>query len=433
MPNAILWQIAEQFGTPCYVYFLDHIVERITTVRQIFDNRLCISYAMKANPNRALLRRLAPYVDHLDISSGGELIVATEADYDPALLTFVGPGKADWELRIAAERNCGQLVVESTSEMCRLDQLGDELDKTIPVMLRVNPKKIAKGYGVAMATRASQFGIDEEELDSALEVVTSLKHVRFSGFHIFAGTQCLDADSIVETFAYSANIFKDYSHRHNLYPSHLIFGSGFGILYHDRDKPFDLQYVAEKSRVSFDELRANPYTGGAELSLEMGRFLVGEAGYYLASVLSKKSSRGREILILDGGMNHQLGASGNLGNIIKRNYPIHRVTPVLPGDNLAKYDLVGPLCTSIDLMGRDVELGPMERGDVIAIGSSGAYGLTASPTYFITHRQPREFLVETYNDKPIVTDITREGTLVTPPAWPETNSRRGRNISIPLI
>lgn len=418
MPEALLRQAAEQFGTPCYVYLLDHARARMDALRRAFSERFRISYSVKANPNRALLRQLRPGLESLDVSSGGELLVALEADWPAEALTFVGPAKQDWELRLALERGCGCLVAESVGELRRLAEMAAKRRQTAPVAVRVNPCEMPKGFGIAMADRASQFGIDEECLDEALKELASLKHTRFVGFHIYAGAQCLNNASLIENFTNYARIFREFSARHNLRPRQLIFGSGFGIPYHQAEQPLDLEQVAQAVNPLLDELRAHPATAEAEPVLELGRYLIGEAGYYVISVVATKSTRGREMLILDGGMNHQLAASGHLGSVIRRNYPIFRLAPSLPDEQLKSYTLMGPLCTNIDMLGQHVELGPMRRGDLLAIGCSGAYGLTASPVHFITHRPPREILVEGEGEQASFTEITAEGTLGRPPSWP---------------
>jgi len=419
MDQQVLLEVSRKFGTPCYVYFWDHVVGRVESLRSAFGESIRVSYAVKANPNRALLRRLRDRVDHLDISSGGEFLVASEAGHDAASFTFVGPAKADWELHLAAQRGCGCFVVESDEELSRLNCLGSRVQKVLPVAVRVNPAHLPKGYGVSMAMRATQFGIDEECLDPVLERLAGLEHIRLEGFHVYAGTQCLNNDSIAENLENCARIFLETSRRHDTYPRRLIFGTGFGIPYHDRDRPISLQSIAARTKPVFDRLRQDSHTGDAEISFELGRYLVGEAGFYLVTVLAKKSTRGREILLLDGGMNHHLAASGNLGGVIKRNYPVRRITPGADGAETKRYDLAGNLCTNVDTLGRDVELSPCDRGDVLAFGGSGAYGLTASPVHFISHRPPKEIAVAGCNGKAVFTDVTADGTLAAPPAWPD--------------
>jgi diaminopimelate decarboxylase len=418
MPDGVLLEIARQFGTPCYVYFPDRALARIQEIRARFQNLVGVSYAVKANPNRALLRRLQPAVDHLDVSSGGEILVAREAGFDPAHFTFVGPAKTDWELRLALEVGCGRIVVESVAEMERLNALTAERGGTCAVILRINPTDLPQGYEVSMSMRATPFGIDEENLDEALESLKTLRSLSFHGFHIYAGAQCLKNESIVENIENCARIFREFSERHSLQPRNLIFGSGFGIPYHERDEPIDLAMIAERTLPIFQSLRNNARTSDAELSLELGRWLVGEAGCYLSSVVRVKTSRGARIAILDGGMSQHLAASGNLGGVAKRNYPIFRVTPEREGDPNQAWDLSGCLCTNNDSLGEAVQLGSLEPGDVIGVASSGAYGLSFSPVHFTTHPPPWEIFVEEIEGRTVFTDATREGTVVRPPVWP---------------
>lgn len=416
--STALSEIAARFGTPCYAYFPDVAIERVRLIRDVFSSLVGVSFAVKANPNRALLDLLRPEVQHLDVSSGGEILLGLDAGFAPGDFTFVGPAKADWELDLALEKGCGQIVVESVGEMQRLNGLAAKRGARPRVVLRINPESVPKGYGVAMSMRSTQFGIDEEKVDEAISALGSLEHLDFYGFHIYAGTQCLKNDSIVANFENCARIFLSFSERHDLRPGNLIFGSGFGIPYHDKDQPIDLGYIAEQTRPIFDRLRGDARTGGAEINLELGRYVIGEAGYFLASVLSTKTSRGTHIAMLDGGMNQHLAASGNLGGVLKRNYPVFRVSPLCEGDAEMAWDLAGNLCTNVDSLGRGVQLGPLEPGDLVGIASSGAYGLTSSPVHFISHRPPLEILATETGGGFTYADITASGIIARPPAWP---------------
>lgn len=416
-------EAAERYGTPSYLYFVDHVVDRVSSIRKAFSDSAAISYAVKANPNREILRRMRSLVDHLDISSGGELVLALEAGWSPDSLTFVGPAKGEWELRLALEAGCGYLIAESEVELRQISDIAGELGLTPRVLLRINPTNLPKGFGVSMSRRATIFGIDEEHIDSAIELAKALPSLDLQGFHVYAGTQCLNAQSIVENITNVARLYSDLVERHGVEARQLIFGAGFGIPYHDKEAAIDLDEIAAATVPIFEQLAATRLADGGQISLEMGRFLVGECGVFLTRVINSKATRGTEILVVDGGMNNFLGASGNLGSVLKRNYPVHNVSRLEDGE-LQDYDIAGPLCTNIDTLGRGVSLPPTERDDLIAVGCGGAYGLTASPLYFISHRLPRELVAERRGDGFELVDVSDSGVPRALPDWQGDWTRR---------
>ncbi|MDH3459132.1 MAG: type III PLP-dependent enzyme, partial [Gemmatimonadota bacterium] len=402
-----------------YVYFLEYIEARVRAVREAFGGLMGVSYAVKANPNREIVRRLHGLVDHLDVSSGGEILLGREAGWQPDVFTFVGPAKAEWELELALEAGCGLIVAESEEELKQIDMLASERGVRARVALRLNPLELPEGFGVSMSRRPTIFGFDEEVAGEAVEVAMGLPDVDLAGFHVYAGTQCLNNESIAENLVNTAELFGRLIREHGLHPSTLIFGSGFGIPYHDRDRAIDLEAIVRQTRGPLEQLASVLEPHGGRMHLELGRYIVGEAGHYLARVARIKETRGHSIIALDGGMNHHLAASGNLGGVIKRNYPIRNITRCTDegAGELRAYDLAGPMCTNIDMLGRAASLPPTRPGDVISIGASGAYGPTASPVLFISHRSPREVLVSTM--EPFEAhDITESGTLHTPIQFP---------------
>jgi diaminopimelate decarboxylase len=401
--------VADRCGTPAYVYFWDRIEARAAELRAAFEGRFGLSYAVKANPNRALVEKLSPLVAGLDVSSRGELDLAVECGYAPARISFSGPAKTRSDLERAVDVAGSEVIVESIDEMRRLAAVARARGVEVPVLLRVNPANLPRGFGLGMSRLASHFGIDEEELDIALEELPRHPELRFRGFHVYAGTQCLSADAIGQAFTEFVRLWAAAAARHRLRPERLVFGSGFGIRYDALQKDLDLGAVAERVNPLLRNLRDDPWLGGAETTLELGRYLVGQAGIYLTRVIRTKVSRGKRFAICDGGLNHHLAATGHFGSVVRRNYPIFKVVRDGDGEPVA-HDLVGPLCTSIDLLGMDVMLPELDADDLVAIESSGAYGLTASPVYFIHHPRPREVLVEGTRGAAVVTDVTGRGT-----------------------
>jgi diaminopimelate decarboxylase len=381
---------ARRYGTPLFVYFTDEIQDRIEAIEDAFEARMAVSFAVKSNPNPHMLAWLNGRIAYLDVSSIGELRLAREGGWSPSLLSFTGPGKREFELIEAIDAGIGEVVVESVSEARLVSRIAQDRDVIQPVLLRISPDRVPKGFGDQMAGRPCAFGIDIEDADQALSEIADLPGIVIEGLHIYSGTQCLNPAAIVENYRSFIALFTRLCATHGIQARKLVFGSGLGIPYHDGDNALALSEIAEEIAPDLDRLRMTPELANAELVLELGRYLVGEAGYFLTGVTTIKRSRGTRIAICDGGMNNHLPAAGLFGMVMRRNYRMHKLGRQGP---LEKVDLVGPLCTSIDRIGSGVELPGVEEGDVIAIHNSGAYGLTASPFHFISHSPPREVMV----------------------------------------
>ncbi len=383
-------QAAKRFGTPSFIYFADRIAQRIEELREAFKGRFALSYAVKSNPNPALLTWLNGRVDLLDVSSIGEFHLAVAAGWNPVLISFTGPAKREFELREAIHGRVGLLVIESLREARLANAIARSSDCVQRVLVRIAPDSVPKGFGDQMAGRPSPFGIDLDDAPEALDAIMAMPNLNLSGLHIYSGTQCLKPEAIVENYRGFLRIFATLCDAHDVTPDKLILGSGLGVAYHDQDAALHLPDVAQGISPDIDHFRARPRFADTQLALELGRYLVAEAGFFLTQVVSIKQSRGVRIAICDGGMNNHLPASGHFGMVIRRNYSMHRVGG---GTEVEKVDLSGPLCTSIDRLGSGVELARLEEGDVIAIHQSGAYGLTASPIHFISHAPPAELMV----------------------------------------
>jgi diaminopimelate decarboxylase len=402
----ILATIARDHGTPCFVYFMDQVYGRIDSIRQAFGRRLGVSYAMKCNPHPEILKRMMRRVETLDISSGGELKAALRVGWPADRTSFTGPAKLPADLTASVTHGIGDVILESVREARLLSAAAGRAGRHQRVLVRVAPKKVPRGFGVNMAGKPCQFGIDEEDLDPALEEIKALPHLRLSGFHVYSGTQCLKTDSLAENYEIFIDIFQRFSAAHDISPEKLILGSGIGIPYLDGERSVDLAPIAERVNPSLEALRSQPRFARAALLLETGRYLIGEAGIYLTRVVNRKQSRGAQICTFDGGMNHHLGACGHLGMVLHRNYQMFKVSSDRPDTEEQPYDLYGPLCTSIDTLGRGVKFPGLDVGDVIGVRCSGAYGITASPLNFISHPPPKEILVEARDGRTVVEDIS---------------------------
>lgn len=401
-----LKEIADLYPTPSFVYFMDDAAQRIAAIRTAFGGLLGISYAMKCNPNAAILEWMRGRVDTLDISSGGELAKGIAAGWEPERISFTGPAKRPIDLQESVHHSIGEVILESVNEARELDRHAGAAGRRQRVLIRVAPRRVPRGFGVNMAGKPCQFGIDEEDLDAAIREVRALRHLHLVGFHIYSGTQCLKPDAIVENYEIFLDIFRTACDEHDIVPDKLVLGSGIGIPYHDGDQTVDINAVAAGILPTLEAFKNTDRFAQSQLLLETGRYLIGEAGYYLVRVVNRKESRGTHICVCDGGMNHHLGACGHLGMVLHRPYRIYKVASARPDTDVEPFDLYGPLCTSIDHLGRNVKLPGLDTGDVIAVACSGAYGATASPINFISHDPPAEIMVETNRGQTSVREIS---------------------------
>ena len=389
--RARLASLADVLGTPSYVYFMDEARANAARLRDAFDGAFEISYAVKANPAHGVLATLRGDVETLDVSSGGEITRALAAGWDASKISFTGPGKRDAELQAAVDARIGEVVLESKEEAVALSGIAQAAGFRQRVLVRISPSRVPPGFGDTMSGKPGAVGIDEEDLAGFLDFLGTLPGLELVGFHAYSGTQCLNPDSIVENWKIFANLFAQASRMAAIQPEKLVFGSGLGIRYHDNQEALDLSMISAKAAPMIADLRgACP---NATLALETGRFILGEAGVLLTRVMRTKDSRGTRIGICDSGLNHHLAAAGLFGMLLKRNYRMSNVSAPA-GEPGGPYQLSGPLCTSIDVLGRNVALPRLEAGDVIAIEASGAYGPTASPSAFISHPPAREWIVD---------------------------------------
>jgi diaminopimelate decarboxylase len=382
---------AQKFGTPLYVYDIDMVKARFEALTKLFGGHFSVSYAVKANPNVALLEAMSPWLETFDVSSYKEIERVMSFTWDPKKITFSGPAKRADEIHGAVELGIGELVIESIAEAGIANAAARTIGRMQPVLLRINPLSGPKNFGASFSGRASQFGVDEEVMAGAITEIAALEHLNLVGFHIYSGTNSLNPTAIAENFANFIRIFEAASVHARLSPEKLIFGSGFGLPYGVGDQPLDIDAVASAVLPLIEKMKSKPMFAQSRCTLEMGRWLVGPAGWLLTSVVSQKASRGVEYRLFDAGFNNHLAACGMMGTVIRRNWRFHNLTNDQGQEGL--YTLVGPLCTSIDILGTGVQLPELRCGDVIAVENSGAYGLTASPTRFISHPEPKEVLM----------------------------------------
>lgn len=389
--RGLLQRVLASHPTPCFVLDFDAVVARTRSLESAFEGLFATSYAVKANPNPFLLEELGSVVRFIDVSSAGELERCLERGIAPGAISFTGPGKTDRELAVAVARGIDAVVLESPGEARRLDAIAARAGRRQRVLLRISPAKLGPGFGAQMAGRATAFGVDEEQLPRVIPELAALGHLELVGFHVYAGAQCLKVPALAGAYRVYCDVFRQAISLAGIRPERLVFGSGLGIPYHQNERPIDLDALARECLPDLRALHAD--FPEATLMLETGRFLVGEAGRYLTRVVDVKVSRGTTFCVCDGGMNHNLAAAGLFGMVIPKNYPFELVSRDAGDEPCIPQDIVGPLCTALDTIGRGVELPALAVGDVIAMGCTGAYGATASPVRFISHGPPSEVLV----------------------------------------
>lgn len=384
-----LVRLAQRVGqTPFYAYDRRLITERVGLLRRHLPEEIHLHYAMKANPMPAVVQHLAGLVDGIDVASAGEMKVALDTVMLPERISFAGPGKNERELACAIA--AGIVVnLESEQELERIATLAEQMGICPKVAIRVNPDFELKSSGMKMGGGAKPFGVDVERVPAMLARIGKLG-LDLEGLHIFSGSQNLKTEAIQEAHEKTLQLGLRLARVSSLPIRTLNIGGGFGVPYFPGETPFDLASVGGNLRRLLSEVKRDlPAT---RFVIELGRFIIAEAGIYVCRVLDKKLSRGQIFLITDGGLHHHLAASGNFGQVIRKNYPV-TVGNKAEISETEIASVVGPLCTPLDLLADQMELPKAEIGDFIVVFQSGAYGLTASPTAFLSHPIPQEVLV----------------------------------------
>ena len=382
------WLVEKAKGTPLFVYDNDLIGSKIALFRAALPDGIGLHYAVKANSYPPLLEWICKFVDGFDIASEGELAALEKVDACCLPMSFAGPGKTDRELERAIQASA-TISLESEGEAARLLDIAGRLGTRPKVMVRVNPPFQLKGAGMKMGGAASPFGIDH---DRAADVVRGLIEAGadWRGLHIYPGSQCLDWAAIVEAQGASVTLAGQIADAAGAEPPEVNLGGGFGIPYFAGEAPLDIYSLGQAMGDMLAE--CPPPLCASRFTLELGRWLVGEAGVYLTRVTDRKESRGETFLVTDGGLHHMLAASGNFGQLLRRNYPLAVATRFgAPVEETA--NVVGNLCTPLDMLGHQVELPRAEPGDLIAVFCAGAYGLSASPQAFLSQTKAREMMV----------------------------------------
>lgn len=380
--------LVEQAGnTPLFVYDLALIDAKIARFRAAFHG-VHLHYAIKANTYQPLLDRVARQVDGLDIASVGEMDFALESGTAAAGISFAGPGKRDGELGEAIQAGI-TLNTESEGEVERALSIARKVGPRPRLAVRVNPEFEIKGSGMRMGGGAKPFGVDAVRVPALVRRIID-SGAEWRGFHIFAGSQALDADALIEAQAATLALAARLSQEIGAAPPLVNLGGGFGIPHFHGEQALDI----EKVGIALGEgLAARaPILRDSQFAIELGRWLVGECGVYLTRVVDKKTSHEKTFVIVDGGLHHQLAASGNFGQVVRRNYPV-AIASRFGAEAEEEVSIVGCLCTPLDRLADDVMTPRVEVGDLVAVFLAGAYGLSASPQAFLTQQPALEMVL----------------------------------------
>jgi diaminopimelate decarboxylase len=386
--KTILEVVREVGRTPIYAYDGPLIQARVKQLRSVLPKQVKLHYAIKANPHPGVVQLVSSLVDGLDVASKGELDVALTTNTPRAEISFAGPGKRVVEIEAAVAAGV-VLNVESETELARAAHAARSQGCRAKVAIRVNPAFELKRSGMRMSGGPQPFGIDAERVPDLLKRFAN-EHLEFYGFHIFAGSQNLNADAICQAQSKSLELALELAGHAPIPPRFINVGGGFGIPLFRNDKPLDIAPIGVHLGTLVGKLHENlPH---CDLVVELGRYIVGEAGLYICQVVDKKVSRGQTFLITDGGMHHHLSASGNFGQAVRRDFPVLIGNRVV-SDEMESTSVVGPLCTPLDILADKMMLPRAQIGDFVVVFQSGAYGFTASPRGFLSHPEPVEVLL----------------------------------------
>jgi diaminopimelate decarboxylase len=385
-------RIAREYGTPFYLYHGEMVSERVRRVRDALGTE--VSYSVKANPSLGVCQLIAGAGQAgAEVASSGELALARAAGFEPEDIVFAGPGKTDDELRRVVEEGIFADNVESLGEIDRLARIAGGMGRRIGVGLRINPAAQLMGSGMRMGGTVGQFGIDQAELEEAVRKTLSYPELSLRGIHVYTATQVFEVEPLLEHCRNILEIALEAAD-HAGQPLEMVdFGGGLGIPYFEKMVEFDLGSFGEGFRELLASYRSDPRLAGCRFLFELGRYLVADAGVYVTRVVDVKQMRGKTFAITDGGMNHHLTATGNMGQVFRKSYPLLNLTRMsgVPGEEGVA--VAGPCCTPLDLFGSNIPLADPEIGDLVGVFYSGAYGFSASNLGFLSHPSPAEVLL----------------------------------------
>ena len=384
--------IAREYGTPFYLYHGEMISGRVRRVQEALGTE--VAYSLKANPNLAVCQLIAREGrTGGEVASSGELVVALRAGFAPEDIVFAGPAKTDEELAMAVEAGIFAVNVESLHEIDRLARVAGRMGRKMGVGLRINPAAQLMGSGMRMGGTVGQFGIDQSDLEEAVRKTLSHPELVLRGVHVYTATQVFEVEPLLEHCRNILHVALEVADRAGHALKMIDFGGGFGVPYFEKMSEFDLERFGEGFRELLASYRPDPRLEGCRFMFELGRYLVADAGVYVTKVVDVKDMRGKTFATTDGGMNHHLTATGNMGQVFRKAYPLLNLTRMSGLPQEEGVAVAGPCCTPLDMFGNNLPLVQPEPGDLIGVFYSGAYGYSASNLGFLSHPSPAEVLL----------------------------------------
>ncbi|MBN1764007.1 MAG: alanine racemase [Sedimentisphaerales bacterium] len=385
-------EIVRRHETPFYLYSPEVFRMKIRKVTRALPG-FEIYYSVKANPAPDVIQIIMDEGCGLNVATRGELILACKCNCPPGKIILAGAGKTEKELDAGIVTGVCEIHVESIEEIEKLSILAKKHDEKVQVAIRLNPGQVCREGKIVMAEKAAAYGFDEADLGKAAQKIICSENLELCGIHVYFGTQILNKELLLGCYEYAFEMAKQLVSMSGCKLRTIDFSGGFGVPYYSNEKEFAIDEFGQQLGPIIKQVQKHEGLSQARLVIEPGRYLLSEGGLYVTRVIGQKSSYGRQFIIVDGGMHHHLAASGNLGHVIKRNFPIV-VANRLVGDKTHKYDITGRQCSALDTLAREVELPTVETGDILVFFQSGAYARSASPLGFRSHPVPPELIAE---------------------------------------
>lgn len=388
-------ELIDRFGSPLYVYDAAVLRDRVAALRSALPETAEVAFATKANASPAVLTTLRAAGLGADVASGGEMRAVLRAGFDPAHIVFTGPGKTDAELEAALRASVGALTIESLDELGVVISMAGLATPGQGLMLRLATGGEAEGTPIISAPGNIKFGLTDDEADEAIarlrraSVLVPDGPFVLRGFHAFGASNVRDAVVLIEGAADLARRAGRIAADHDLEVELIDAGGGLGISYADDQRPLDIEQLGQGLASEMASWTARPALQRARLLLEPGRWLSGPAGVYLCRVTRAKERDGRFVAVSDGGIHHLLRP-----RLVGQDHRVAAVGATAERTADARVDLVGPLCTGIDILASAVIAPTPRAGDLYAVLETGAYGYSESMPLFLSHPTPAEVVVD---------------------------------------
>ena len=366
--------LARKYNTPLYVYDKNVIQNQYKKLKKINSK---IFYSVKANPFDDILQLLNDLDAYFEVVSLGELQKLKKNNISFEKVLFVGPAKNEEELLYAIANNIGLIVVESKNELVKIERISKELNKSINILIRINPQFNA-GATINMSG-ITQFGVEKK---MAIEMLrSSYENINILGLHFYLGTNILDEKQIIQNTIDILKLVDEIEKITNTNFATIDIGGGFGVPYYQNDNDLDFGLLTIELNSILKKY------SNKDILLESGRFMIAHSGIFITKVVDIKINFGTKFILLDGGTNFMGGDNKYRG---------FRISPIRVLNTTKEQEvvtLVGSLCTSSDTLAKDILLPNVKIGDYIAFYQVGAYNFTASPVLFLSHNLPKEILI----------------------------------------